>query len=68
MPGLVPEGARCGTNMVTSTLRYIFQLLQFVMLQLCRNRQCVARQLVACPSANSQECSGNGVRVLRHCI
>ena len=29
---------------------------------MCKNRQCVTRQLTACPSANSDECSGNGVR------
>ena len=29
---------------------------------MCKNRQCVTRQLIACPSANSDECSGNGVR------
>ena len=33
-------------------------------MKLCRNRQCVARQLTACPSANTEECSGNGVRDL----
>ena len=31
-------------------------------MQLCRNRQCVALQLTACPAANGQECAGNGVR------
>ena len=29
MPGLVPEGAKCGTNMVNS---YIFQLYAYVLM------------------------------------
>ena len=28
------------------------------------NRQCVALQITACPSANSLPCSGNGVRII----